>query len=326
ASTAKLIEKALTAEQAALDVSKKIRKSDGATVATEVSQFYMANSRGFAGGYPSSDHHISVSPIAQEKKSKNSPMYRDFWYSSELDPKKLAKPASIGKTAAERALARMGARKISTRQCPVLFEPRMAAGLIRHFLGAISGGAQFRESSFLLNSLGQQAWASHLTIKEDPFIPGGRGSSPFDGEGVKVKARTLLKSGVVNGYLLNTYSARKLDMKSTGNDGGAHNLLVSSKQTVPGGFKAMLKKMGTGLLVTEAMGQGVNSVTGDYSRGAFGYWVENGAIVHPVEEITIAGNLKDIYMGLVAIGDDFEWVGNKWVSSMLIEQMTVAGN
>lgn len=325
-STAKAIEKALEAEQAALDYSSKIRNSDGASVSTEQSHFYMASSNGFAGGFPSSSHHISVSAIAQEKKSKNSPMYRDFWYSSNVNPKKLAKPKSIGNKAGERATARLGARKISTRQCPVLFEPRMAASLLGHYVRALYGTALYRENSYLLDSMGKKVWASHLSVKDDPFVPGGAGTSPFDEEGCKVKARTVVKKGEVNGYFLSTYSARKLNLESTGNCGGTHNLIVSSTKATPGGLSGMLALMGTGLLVTETMGQGVNPVTGDYSKGAFGYWVENGVIVHPVEEITIASNLKDMFANVVAVGDDFDWVSNKWISSMLIETMTVAGN
>jgi PmbA protein len=178
----------------------------------------------------------------------------------------------------------------------------------------------------LLNSLGKPVWAPHITIKEDPFIEGAHGSSPFDEEGVKVKARTVVKKGVCNGYFLSSYSARKLGMETTGNAGGTHNLILSSTKTVSGGLDALLKTMGTGLLVTEMMGQGVNGVTGDYSRGAFGYWVENGIIVHPVEEITIAGNLKDMLANIVAVGDDAYWRGSKHVGSILIESMTVAGN
>lgn len=325
-STAKAVSKALEAEQAALDYSPKIRNSEGATVSTEDSHFYMANSNGFSAGFPGSQHYISVTTIAQDKRSKTSPMFRDYWYSSNSNPKKLNKPKLIGQKAAERAVSRLGARKISTRQCPVLFEPRMAASLLRHYVRALYGSSLYRENSFLLDSMGKQVWASHLSVKDDPFVVGGAGSSPFDDEGCKVKARTVVKKGVVNGYFLSTYSARKLNLETTGNSGGEHNLIVTSTKTVPGGLDAMLKKMGTGLLVTEAMGQGVNPVTGDYSRGVFGYWVENGVIVHPVEEITIASNLKDMFANLVAIGDDFDWVGNKWISSMLIESMTVAGN
>lgn len=324
--TSKAIKKALQAEQAAFDYSPKIRNSDGATISSENSHFYMANSNGFCGGYPDSEHYISVTTIAQDKKSKSSPMCRDYSYSLNTNPKDLRKPELIGEMAAQRAVARLGARKISTRQCPVLFEPRIATSLIKHYIQAIYGKSLYREDSFLIDSMGTQVWAPHISIKDDPYVLGGIGSSPFDSEGCKVKARTIVKRGVVNGYLLSTYSGKKLNMATTGNCGGEHNLILSSSKTIKGGLNAMLKKMDTGLLVTEAMGQGVNPVTGDYSRGAFGFWVEKGVIVHPVEEITIAGNLKDMLFNVVAVGDDFEWIGNKWVSSMLLESMTVAGN
>lgn len=321
----KLIDKALTMEQAAMDYSAKIRNSDGANVSTEEGHFFAVNSRGFKGGYPYSRHSMSVSPIAQEKRSRNSPMQRDFWYSSERNAKDLDKPKFIGKTAAERAVARLNAKQISTRNCPVIFEAPIASSLISHYVGAVSGSSLYRKSSFLLDSLGSQVWPKHITITEDPFLDGGHGSSPFDEEGVKVKARTVVKKGIVNGYFLSTYSGRKLGMPSTGNAGGTHNLELKSTRTVPGGLQGLLAHMGTGLLVTELMGQGVNGVTGDYSRGAFGYWVENGVIVHPVEEITIAGNLKDMLANIVAVGDDAHWRGTKKTGSILIEQMKIAG-
>ncbi|MCQ8896075.1 metalloprotease PmbA [Limnobacter humi] len=325
-STAKAVEKALAMEQAAFDVSPKIRNSDGANVSVETGHFWAANSRGFKGGYPYSRHSLSVSPIAQAGRSKDSPMQRDFWYSSERNPKNLEKPKSIGTIAASRAIARLGSKPLTTRKCPVIFEAPIASSLISHFVGAVSGSSLYRKTSFLLNSLGKPVWAPHITLKEDPFIPGAHGSSPFDEEGVKVKPRTVVKKGVVEGYFLSTYSARKLKMQSTGNAGGTHNLILSSSRTTQGGLQALLKQMGTGLLVTELMGQGVNGVTGDYSRGVFGYWVENGVIVHPVEEVTIAGNLKDMLANVVAIADDAQWRGSKHNGSILIESMTVAGN
>lgn len=324
-STSKAVEKALKMEHAAFDVSKQIRNSDGANVSTESGHFFAANSLGFKGGYAYSRHSLSVSPIAQAKKSKDSPMQRDFWYSSERKASDLAKPAKIGEYAARRALARLGSKPIRTQKCPVVFEAPVAAGLIGHYVGAVSGSSLYRKTSFLLKSLGKPVWAPHITIKEDPFIPGAHGSSPFDEEGVKVKARTVVKKGVCEGYFLSTYSARKLGMQTTGNAGGSHNLMLQSTRTVSGGLDALLREMGTGLLVTELMGQGVNGVTGDYSRGAFGYWVENGIIVHPVEEITIAGNLKDMLANIVAVGDDHLWRGSKLCPSLLIESMTVAG-
>ncbi len=325
-STAKAVEKALAMEQAAFDVSKHIRNSDGANVSTESGHFFAANSKGFRGGYPYSRHALSVSPIAQAKKSKDSPMQRDYWYSAKRKASDLAKPKKIGEYAAQRALARLGSRPISTRNCPVIFEAPLVSSLINNYVGAVSGTSLYRKTSFLLDSLGKRVWAPHITIKEDPFIEGAHGSSPFDEEGVKVKARTVVKKGECNGYFLSTYSAKKLGMETTGNAGGSHNLILSSSKTVSGGLDALLQHMGTGLLVTETMGQGVNGVTGDYSKGAFGYWVENGIIVHPVEEITIAGNLKDMFANVVALGDDAAWYGSKYMGSLLIESMTVAGN
>jgi PmbA protein len=292
-------------------------------VYAQQSHFVSANSRGFSGGYPFSRHSISVAPIA----GKGAKMQRDDWYSSMRDPKKLAKPEAIGRYAAERALARLNARKLSTRKCPVLFEAPLAAGLLGTFVQAVSGGALYRKSTFLLDSLGQQIFDSHIQIVEDPHVIGGVGSSPFDDEGVKTSKRKVVENGVVQGYFLSTYSARKLGMQTTGNAGGSHNLTISSTRTKPSdNFKAMLKKMGTGLLVTELMGQGVNYVTGDYSRGASGYWVENGVIQYPVEEITIAGNMKDMLRQIVAIGSDTLIRGTKETGSILLESMTVAGD
>lgn len=254
-------------------------------------------------------------------------MQRDDWYSSKRAPQDLAKPEKIGRYAAERALARLSAKRLSTRRCPVLFEAPLAAGLLGAFVQAVSGGALYRKSTFLLDALGQAVFAPHVQIVEDPHIPGAMGSAPFDEEGVRTSRRELVRDGVVEGYFLSTYSARKLGMQTTGNAGGSHNLVMRSSLAKPTDtFKAMLRKLGTGLLVTELMGQGVNYVTGDYSRGASGYWVENGVIQHAVEEITIAGNLKQMFQQIVAIGNDTLVRGNKTVGSILIEEMTIAGN
>jgi PmbA protein len=310
-------------EAAAFAVDPRITNSEGASVYAQQSHFVSANSRGFVGGYPFSRHSISVAPIA----GKGAKMQRDDWYSSMRDPKKLAKPEAIGRYAAERALARLNARKLTTRKCPVLFEAPLAAGLLGTFVQAVSGGALYRKSTFLLDTLGKAVFDAHIQIVEDPHIVGAVGSSPFDDEGVKTSKRKVVEDGVVQGYFLSTYSARKLGMQTTGNAGGSHNLTISSSQTKPSdNFKAMLKKMGTGLLVTELMGQGVNYVTGDYSRGASGYWVENGVIQYPVEEITIAGNMKDMLRQIVAIGSDTLIRGTKETGSILIESMTVAGD
>ncbi|MBK1891148.1 metalloprotease PmbA [Undibacterium sp. 14-3-2] len=310
-------------EAAAFAVDKRITNSEGASVHVQQSHFVSANSRGFIGGYPLSRHTIAVAPIA----GKGAKMQRDDWYSSQRNPKKLAQPEAIGRYAAERALARLNARKLTTRKCPVLFEAPLAAGLLGSFVQAVSGGALYRKSSFLLDSLGTQIFPEHIQVVEDPHVPGAVGSSPFDDEGVRTQRRDVVSNGVLQGYFLSTYSARKLGMQTTGNAGGSHNLsLLSSNTKKSDHFAAMLKKMGTGLLVTELMGQGVNYVTGDYSRGASGYWVENGVIQYPVEEITIAGNMRDMFTQIVAVGADTLVRGTKQTGSILIESMTIAGN
>jgi len=317
------IEIARRTEAAAFAVDKRITNSEGASVHVQQSHFVSANSRGFIGGYPLSRHTIAVAPIA----GKGAKMQRDDWYSSQRNPKKLAQPEAIGTYAAERALARLNARKLTTRKCPVLFEAPLAAGLLGSFVQAVSGGALYRKSTFLLDSLGTQIFPEHIQVLEDPHVPGAVGSSPFDDEGVRTQRRDVVSNGVLQGYFLSTYSARKLGMQTTGNAGGSHNLsLLSSNTKKSDHFAAMLKKMGTGLLVTELMGQGVNYVTGDYSRGASGYWVENGVIQYPVEEITIAGNMRDMFMQIVAVGADTLVRGTKQTGSVLIESMTVAGN
>ena len=253
-------------------------------------------------------------------------MQRDDWYTSVRDAARMATPEAVGRYAAERALARLNARTIDTRTCPVLFEAPLAAGLLGAFVQATSGGALYRKSTFLLDSLGKQVLPKHIQIKEDPHVIGAVGSAPFDEEGVRTVKRDVVKDGVVQGYFLSTYSARKLGMQTTGNAGGSHNLSLTSSLTKKGDdFAAMLRKMGTGLLVTELMGQGTNYVTGDYSRGASGYWVENGVIQYPVEEITIAGNMKDMLAQIVAVGADVLVRGTKQTGSILLESMVVAG-
>lgn len=321
-STEEAVALAQRAEAAAFDVDPRVTNSEGANVHVQQSHFVSANSRGFIGGYPFSRHTLSVAPIA----GKGSKMQRDDWYSSVRDAKKMSSPESIGRYAAERALARLNARTIDTRTCPVLFEAPLAAGLLGAFVQATSGGALYRKSSFLIDSLGKQVLPKHVQIKEDPHIVGGVGSAPFDDEGVRTVKRDVVKDGVVQGYFLSTYTGRKLGLKTTGNAGGSHNLSLTSTLTKKSDdFVAMLKKMGTGLLVTELMGQGTNYVTGDYSRGASGFWVENGIIQYPVEEITIAGNMKDMLAQIVAVGTDTLVRGNKETGSILIENMVVAG-
>jgi PmbA protein len=322
-STEEAVALAQRAEAAAFAVDPRVTNSEGAGVHVQQSHFVSANSRGFIGGYPYSRHTLSVTPIA----GKGAKMQRDDWYTSVRDPKKMASAEAVGRYAAERSLARLNARKLQTRTCPVLFEAPLAAGLLGAFVQATSGGALYRKSSFLVDSLGKDIFPAHIQVKEDPHVVGGIGSAPFDEEGVRTSKRDVVKNGVLQGYFLSTYSARKLGMKTTGNAGGSHNLTITSSQTKKDDdFEGMLRKMGTGLLVTELMGQGTNYVTGDYSRGASGYWVENGVIQYPVEEITIAGNMKDMFKDIVGIGTDVLVRGTKQTGSILIEKMVVAGN
>jgi PmbA protein len=309
-------------EKAAFAVSPQIVNSEGANVYTSSGHFVLANTRGFVGGYPYSRHSISVSPIARNHTG----MQRDDWYSSSRIHAELASPEAIGDYAARRALARLSARKVRTRQCPVLFEAPLACGLLGNFVQAASGGSLYRKASFLVDALGKKIFADHISLHEDPYIPQGAGSSPFDEEGVRGIKRDVVEHGVLNGYFLSTYSARKLGMKSTGNAGGAYNLELRSATTdVEDDFEVMLRRLGTGLLVTDLIGQGVNYVTGDYSRGASGFWVEKGEIRYPVEEITVAGDLREMFRNIVGVGTDQVIRGSKIAGSVLIEGMTVGG-
>ncbi|WP_119155723.1 metalloprotease PmbA [Caldimonas tepidiphila] len=310
-------------EAAALETDRRITNSEGAGVSAQQSHFFAANSRGFRGGYASSRHSISVAPIA----GRGDGMQRDAWYSSMRDAADLASPEAVGRYAAERALSRLKSRKIPTCECPVLFESTLASGLLGGFVQAVSGGSLYRKSSFLLDSLGTQVFPEHIGIVEDPHVLKGKGSAPFDDEGVVTRPRAVVKDGVVQGYFLSSYSARKLGMRTTGNAGGSQNLTLSSSLTAPGDdLDAMLRKLDRGLFVIELMGQGVNYVTGDYSRGAAGFWVENGRIAYPVHEITIAGNLRDMLRSIVAVGADAYTMGSKTIGSVLIERMKVAGS
>lgn len=321
-STEDAAELALRAERAARSVDARIANTDGATVGAYEGQFVMGNTRGFLGGYPYSRHSLSVAPIA----GRGNGMQRDYWYTSERDPAKLASPEAVGRYAAERTLSRLSARRIRTGKFPVLFEAPLALGLVGALTQAVNGGALYRKASFLLDALGKPIFPDHINLIEDPHIRGAMGSSPFDDEGVRTRKRSVVSAGVLEGYFLSSYTARKLGMRTTGNAGGSHNLIFSSTLTRPGDdFKAMLKRMGTGFLVTELIGQGVNYVTGDYSRGAFGYWVENGQIQHAVQEVTIAGNLADMFRQIVAVGADTISRGTKTAGSILIEQMAIAG-
>lgn len=320
--TAGAVELAKRAEAAAFDVDARVTNSEGAGVHVQQSHFVSANSRGFIGGYPYSRHTVSMAAIA----GRGAGMQRDDWYVSVRDASRMASPEAIGRYAAERALAKLNARSLTTRTCPVLFEAPLAIGLLGAYVQATSGGALYRKSTFFVDSLGQQVLPSHVQIHEDPHVLGAVGSAPFDDEGVRTRARDVVRNGVVQGYFLSTYSARKLGMQTTGNAGGSHNLTLSSSLTAPGDdFTAMLRKLGTGLLVTELMGQGTNYVTGDYSRGASGFWVDNGVIQYPVEEITIAGNMKDMLAQIVAVGADTMMRGTKQTGSILIEKMVVGG-
>ena len=316
------IELARRCEQAAFAVSPLVTNSEGASVSAQQSHFVSANSLGFMGGYATSRHYLSCAPIAQAA-GKGHDMQRDDWYSSHCDPADLAPAEAIGEYAARRALSRLKARRLKTRQVPVLLEAPLAAGLIGSFVHAVSGGSLYRKASFLVDSIGKQIFPSFVRIDERPHLPKRMASSPFDDDGVVTKDRSVVEGGVLQGYFLSTYTARKLGMQTTGNAGGSHNLIVAAGDM---DFRGLLKEMGTGLLVTELLGHGINYVTGDYSRGAAGYWVEHGEIAYPVQEITIAGNLKDMFKGIAAVGNDTLLRGSKQVGSILIERMTVAGS
>jgi PmbA protein len=308
------------AESAALAVDVRLTNTEGSTVAWNEGEFVYANSLGFLGGYRSSRHHIDCSVIGDP--GDGGAMQRDYWYTTGRGASDLQPAAEVGRIAGERTARRLGARRLGTVECPILFEAAEAADLIGAFVGAVSGGALYRRSSFLLDSLGSQVFAPQVSIREEPHIPRGSRSAPFDNEGVATVPRDVVSAGIVRGYFLGSYSARKLGMATTGNAGGSHNLVVShGADDLP----ALVRRMGRGLLVTEQLGQGVNPVTGDYSRGAAGFWVEGGEIAYPVEEITIAGNLKDIFRDIVAIGRDVDRRGSRHTGSILVGRMTVAG-
>jgi len=313
------IEMARACEAAGFAADKRITNSEGATVSTQQSHFIYGNSHGFLAGYPTSRHGIWCALVAGQGDG----MQRDDWYETARDPAELPSPETVGRKAGERAVARLKARKVKTMQVPVLFETGVASSLLGHFVSAVSGGSLYRKSSFLLDSLGKEIFSKNVQIADLPHIPKALASGAFDEEGVATQSRDIVKDGVVQGYFLATYSARKLGMKSTGNAGGNHNLILHDTGE---DFAALLKKLGTGLLVTEMMGQGVNAVTGDYSRGAAGFWVENGEIAYPVQEITIAGNLKDMYRNIVAVGNDVSRRSSRQSGSILVAGMTLAGS
>lgn len=305
-------------EQAAFAADQRITNSEGATVNVHESHFVFGNSLGFLAGYPSSRHSVSCAVIAGQGDG----MQRDYWYSVARNPAEILRVEEIGRIAAERTVRRLGARRLSTLQCPVLFEAPVAASLLGHFFGAVRGSSLYRKSSFLLDQLGEAVFSPLVHIEDVPDIRRGLASSPFDDEGVRTMRRTIVEGGVLRGYFLDSYAARKLGLRSTGNAGGSHNLILR-----PGteDFAGLLRRMQRGLVVTELLGHGVNPVTGDYSRGASGFWVEHGEIQYPVEEITIAGNLKEMYRQIVAIGNDVLVQGSRQCGSILIENMTVAG-
>ena len=313
------IERALACEAAAFATDKRVTKADGTTLNTHQGCRVYGNSHGFVGGYASTRHSLSCVMIAELEGQ----MQRDYWYDVNRRGELLATPESIGRRAAERAASRLGARPVPTAEVPVLFAPEVAVGLFGHFLGAISGGSLYRKSSFLEGALGQQLFPEWMTLDERPLLRGALGSASFDNDGLATYAKPFVEGGELVSYVLGTYSGRKLGLPSTANSGGVHNLFVSHGDEDQA---ALIRRMGRGLLVTELMGQGVNLVTGDYSRGAGGYWVENGEIQFPVQEVTIAANLRDLFRNIVAIGNDVEYRGNLHTGSVLIEKMMVAGN
>ena len=306
-------------EDAARAVDPRISNSEGATLYTQRSSFIYGNSHGFVGGYPTTRHSLSCAVIAQQGDE----MQRDYWYDSSRLPAELAEPAAIGRRAAERTLARLDGRQLGTRECPVLFRADVAPSLLRSLFGAIRGHAVYRKSTFLLDQVGEQIFPDWVRISEDPLLPRGQASAPFDNEGVATGFRDLVADGVLQGYLLDSYSARKLGLQSTASAGGVRNAgIASSGQS----FDELLREMDHGVVVTELMGQGTNPVTGDYSRGAAGFWVENGEMQYPVDEITVAGNLKDMFRQLLAVGSDNDIPGSIDTGSWLIERMTVGGD
>jgi PmbA protein len=314
------IERARECEAAGLAIDARLKNSEGATLTTHRGVRVYGNSLGFLAGFPSTSHSLSCSLVAEQ----GGQMQRDYWYSVARAPEQLEAGAAIGRRAAQRTLARLGARRIETRRASVLFAPEMTRGLFGAFIGAIRGASQYRRSSFLLDSAGQQIFPAFLQIQERPHLRGALASSPFDGEGVATRDRELIRNGVLDGYVLGSYSARKLGLKTTGNAGGTHNLLV----TAPGierSLAELMQQMGQGLFVTEMMGQGVNGVTGDYSRGASGFWVENGELAYPVHEVTVAGNLRDMYQRIAGLGTDVDVLGAIRCGSLLVEGMTIAG-
>ena len=305
-------------EEAALSSDSRISNSEGASINTSHFQFVYANSHGFCQHQRGTRHSLSCSVVASDENG----MERDYWYDIACDRQDLDTPAHIGRTAAERAIRRLSPQTVATGNYPILFDAAVAGSLIGHIVGGLTGGTLYRQSSFLQDSLGTQILPSFISLREEPHIPRALGSTYFDSEGVATHPRFVIENGIVRGYFLDSYSARKLKQTSTGNAGGAHNLYLAATANSQA---QMLSQMGTGLLITELMGQGVNMLTGDYSRGASGFWVANGIISHPVSGITIAGSLKEILRNIVATGNDFRRNASSKIGSILISNMTVAG-
>ena len=309
---------ALRAEDAARGADERIANSEGATVSTGGGVRAYANSHGFCAGYPASSHTLSCSVVAAQDGS----LERDYWYTSARVPEELEAPETVGETASSRTTRRLGARQLSTRAVPVVFPAELARGLFGHLLAAITGTSQYRRASFLLKKAGEQVFPEFMDIREDPFIPRAMGSAAYDSEGVAKRRRTLVEEGVLQGYVLSSYSARRLGMQTTGNAGGVRNLIVAPNG---GSLEALLGECPQAFLVGELLGQGVNTVTGDYSRGAAGFWVEDGEIVHPVHEVTLAGNLRDVFLGIRRVGSDVDTRSGIRCGSVLVEGLTVAG-
>ncbi len=312
-------ELARRAEDVARATDKRIKNSEGASVSTGGGVQVYANSHGFCGGYATTNHSLSCGVIAESDNA----LERDYWLTIARNSDLLETPEQVGAKAAHRTLRRLGARQISTRQVPVVYPAELAAGLFGHFIGAIRGTSQYRKASFLLDACGDQIFPKFVDIDEDPFIPGAMGSAPFDDEGVATRPRKLIDSGVLQGYILASYSARRLGLQTTGNAGGVHNLVV---KPTTGSLDQLLRDCPQVFLVGELLGQGVDMVSGDYSRGAAGFWVEHGEIVFPVHEVTIAGNLKELFQGIRAVGSDVDLRGTIRCGSVLVEGLTVAGH
>ena len=310
---------AIECEDAALKFDPRINNSEGATVSANRGTRSYGNTHGFDGSYSKTSHSISCVVIG----TANGDMQRDYYYSAARDPADLQPVQLIGETAASRAVARLGARKIKTTRAPVLYTAELARGFIGHAMGAISGGAQYRRSSFLLDAVGEKIFPDFVRVEERPHLPKGMSSAPYDAEGVATYDRDIVSDGVLQGYFLSSYSARRLALETTANAGGAQNLIVPGNA---GNLESLIKEMGTGLLIEELIGQGVNAVTGDYSRGVVGHWIENGAIQHPVHEVTVAGNLRELYGRIAAIGNDQDIRGGIRCGSLLVAEMTIAGS